>query len=255
MLANYHTHTPRCHHAYGSEREYIEKAISAGFKVLGFSDHVPQPYPKSFISPVRMEMDELAEYTETLVSLREEYKNQIKILIGYEVEYTEKYFDELLKEINKYPLDYIIQGQHFIPDEVTGFYVGNPTDDEEKLKQYVDLTIEGMKTGVFSYLAHPDVINFTGSDEIYKKHMVRIIEASLKLDIPLEVNILGYILKRNYPCDRFYSMASEMGAKYIIGCDAHRPEGMLQPEQIEGFPEFLKRNGIVNFVPDCYIGV
>ena len=25
--ANYHTHTPRCGHAHGSEREYVEEAI------------------------------------------------------------------------------------------------------------------------------------------------------------------------------------------------------------------------------------
>ncbi len=35
MIANYHTHTPRCHHAGGSEREYIENAIKAGFCELG----------------------------------------------------------------------------------------------------------------------------------------------------------------------------------------------------------------------------
>ena len=28
MIANYHCHTPRCGHAVGSEREYIEQAHS-----------------------------------------------------------------------------------------------------------------------------------------------------------------------------------------------------------------------------------
>ena len=41
MRANYHTHTPRCRHAVGSEREYIEQAIEAGMEILGFSDHTP----------------------------------------------------------------------------------------------------------------------------------------------------------------------------------------------------------------------
>ena len=41
MYANYHTHTVRCNHARGSEREYIETAIARGMQVLGFSDHVP----------------------------------------------------------------------------------------------------------------------------------------------------------------------------------------------------------------------
>ena len=34
MIANYHTHTWRCRHADGTEREYVEKAINAGLKIL-----------------------------------------------------------------------------------------------------------------------------------------------------------------------------------------------------------------------------
>ena len=87
MLANYHSHTPRCNHATGSEKEYIESAIANGFKILGFSDHTPQPYPSSFKSNIRMGMEELENYVDTLVNLREEYKDDITIYIGFEVEY------------------------------------------------------------------------------------------------------------------------------------------------------------------------
>ncbi len=244
MLANYHTHTPRCKHAVGSEREYIERAIDCGFKILGFSDHTPQPYPKDYVSTIRMGMDEIEDYTSTLVALREEYKDKIKILIGYEVEYTHKYFDKLLTELRKFPLDYLIQGQHFAPDEVEGAYMGFKSGEESRLKQYVDLTVEGMRTGVFSYLAHPDLVNFTGDDATYKKHMVRIVETALECDIPLEVNMLGFVEKRNYPCDRFFSMAAQMGAKFVIGCDAHKPQMLNQPEAVSGFMDFLNRYGI-----------
>ena len=88
MLANYHTHTVRCKHAHGTEREYIEAAIENGFKILGFSDHTPQPYPPEYVSNIRMDMNEVENYTDTLVKLRDEYKNDIQIYIGYEVEYT-----------------------------------------------------------------------------------------------------------------------------------------------------------------------
>ena len=108
MLANYHTHTTRCNHATGTEREYIETAISNGFKILGFSDHVPQPYPSDYYSHIRMTMEETEGYVDTLVKLRDEYKDDIHIVIGYEVEYTHKYFHKLLEHIRQYPLDYII---------------------------------------------------------------------------------------------------------------------------------------------------
>lgn len=245
MLANYHTHTVRCKHASGSEREYIEAAIKKGFKVLGFSDHVPQPYPAGFVSGIRMDMSELPDYTSTLVKLREEYKDRIQILIGYEVEYSTRFIEPMLKELKKYPMDYLILGQHFVPNEVEGIYVGNRTDDEEQLEAYVDLVIEAMKTGLFTYLCHPDLFHFTGDDEIYCKHMKRIVEASIEYDFPLEVNFFGFIDGRHYPSDRFFSMASKMGAKFVIGCDAHNPGVIANPEDVPQFEEFLKRNGIV----------
>ena len=244
ISANYHTHTTRCKHAFGTEREYIEAAISEGFKILGFSDHTPQPYPEGFVSGIRMDMSELYDYTDTLVRLREEYKRDIQILIGYEVEYSRKYFEPLLAELRKYPLDYLIQGQHFVEDEVEGFYVGSATDSEERLRAYVDFTIEGMKTGLFTYLAHPDLIHYTGPDGIYRHHMSRLVEEAIALDIPLEINVYGFVDGRHYPCDRFFKMAAEYKPRFVIGCDAHKPEVVRQPEHISGFTDFLKRNGI-----------
>lgn len=244
ITANYHTHTPRCGHAFGEERGYIEQAITAGYKLLGFSDHTPQPYPEGFISGIRMDMSEITDYTDTLTDLKDEYKDRINILIGYEVEYSAKYFKPLMRELEKHPLDYIIQGQHYAPDEPSGFYAGTATDDEDRLKAYVDITIEGMKTGLFTYLAHPDLINFTGDDDIYKRHMCHIIETAIDCHIPLEINMLGFLLGRNYPSDRFFEMASKMGADFVIGCDAHKPEQVMQPEGLEGFMDFLKRNNI-----------
>ena len=43
MFANYHTHTTRCNHAAGTDREYVEYAIRSGIKILGFADHTPLP--------------------------------------------------------------------------------------------------------------------------------------------------------------------------------------------------------------------
>ena len=39
IKANYHTHTARCGHAIGTDEEYVQAAIQAGLKTLGFSDH------------------------------------------------------------------------------------------------------------------------------------------------------------------------------------------------------------------------
>ena len=36
MLKNYHTHTARCGHAWGTDDEFIQAAIDAGYTTLGF---------------------------------------------------------------------------------------------------------------------------------------------------------------------------------------------------------------------------
>ena len=66
LYANYHTHTTRCNHASGSEREYIEQAISAGLIELGFSDHSPMVFHKEgYYSGFRMKPWQLEDYVKT----------------------------------------------------------------------------------------------------------------------------------------------------------------------------------------------
>ena len=77
MIANYHTHTPLCNHAEGAEREYVEKAIEGGMKILGFSDHTPNPYPMGFAHHDRMSLEEMDVYVKTVLDLRDEYKDEI----------------------------------------------------------------------------------------------------------------------------------------------------------------------------------
>lgn len=244
MTANYHTHTTRCKHAVGSEREYIETAIKKGFKTLGFSDHSPQPFTGGLGDVIRMRLYQAEEYTDTLLKLREEYKDSIDILIGYEVEYYRDAFGVLLNELRKYPLDYLILGQHYAPDEFRGFYAGEYTTNENRLKAYVDMAIEGMMTGEFLYLAHPDLINYHGNDGAYVRQMTRLIQKAVDLNIPLEINLFGMVDNRQYPSGRFFSLASEMGAKFVLGCDAHYPDMIKQPEEIKGFDTFLEKNHI-----------
>lgn len=117
MLANYHTHTPRCHHAVGREREYIENAIMSGIKILGFSDHSPQFYKNGFVSGMRMSVNEAPGYIECIKKLADEYKDDIQIFAGFEAEYFPDIFYSLQKLCRDCGADYLIMGQHFLDDE------------------------------------------------------------------------------------------------------------------------------------------
>ncbi len=230
MKRNYHTHTFRCYHAVGNEYAYIRRAMAAGIEVLGFSDHAPMLFPESHDAYYRMKPSLLPDYVETLLEYREKYRGRLEILIGFEVEYYPDYFASFLDLIRPYPIDYLILGQHFLGNEIGGAHVMKETKDERIPTEYVDQVIEGMKTGVFSYLAHPDVIFYTGDEVPYEKEMRRLCRAAKEMSLPLEYNLLGLSEGRNYPNPAFWQIAAEEGNDVVLGWDAHNPRDFLQCE-------------------------
>ncbi len=244
MTANYHTHTWRCKHASGTEREYVEAAIRGGIRILGFSDHTPMPYPDGYVSRVKMDMGQLGDYVETVLALREEYRDDIEIHLGLEVEYYPALFDELCRFTDQYPIEYFLLGQHCLGNEIGDVSSFDPTDDENLLARYSAQVVEAMKTGRFCCVAHPDVFHFTGGDEAYERRMRIICETALALDIPLEINLLGIGTHRHYPDPRFWKMAGEVGNRVIFGSDAHKSSMVWNPEAYRKGLEIVGRFGL-----------
>lgn len=241
---NLHTHTERCNHAVGLDREYVEAAIAAGIKTLGFSDHVPMPYRNHFHSHIRMRVNEIEDYTSSVLSLRAEYQSDIRILLGYEAEYDAELFPEMMNEIQKYPLDYLIFGAHFIPNEYAGFYSGTPTDSEKDLAAYVENVIAGLHTGVYTYLAHPDLIHYLGPEDIYEKHMQKILNTANELHTPLEININGVFFHKAYPLRKFWEMAKQSGNQIVVGFDAHNPALFSDENSIQKTEALIESLGL-----------
>lgn len=231
MIANYHTHTHRCHHAYGCEWQYVERAIAGGLKILGFADHTP--WPGDATRPgVRMKEHQLAEYIETIETLRRIYGDRIELKIGLEAEYFPDEFEglmELLKKSGK--VEYLILGQHYHTDEKKT-PVSKRFWDEETLERWVDNMIEAMHTGKYLYVCHPDVVHFVGLPRIYKKHMKRLCKAAKECNLPLEINGQGLRAGSHYPNRRFWKLAGKMGCKAVIGMDAHRPSGICDEGEL-----------------------
>ena len=73
MKANYHTHTPRCQHAVGTEEDYVRAALDGGFETLGFSDHTPWPFASGYVSGIRMGMELLPDYIASIRALKAKY--------------------------------------------------------------------------------------------------------------------------------------------------------------------------------------
>ncbi len=225
MRINYHTHTVRCRHARGTEREYIEAAIANGIQVLGFSDHTPYPTPQEgdWWRPY-MKMEELSEYVNTLLELKREYKNRIELHIGLEAEYFPAFFGELLDAVRSLQIEYLIMGQHKLGDgRSTDIYSGTETKEESVLEYYYSQVLAGAATGSFTYIAHPDVLRFEGERDVYERHTRDFCRRIREMNLPLEINFLGIQEERRYPREDFWRIAGEEGCDAVYGLDAHSP--------------------------------
>lgn len=243
-MTNFHTHTPRCHHATGTDRELVEAALAGGYRVLGFADHSPYPGVGRRSQGIRMTLEETAEYFDSITALREEYAGRIALHAGFEAEYFPDQFDGLLEFLEDYPCEYLILGQHFSGGADDSVYYGRPSDDELLLAQYVDRVIAGVETGKFSYVAHPDLFFFTGDPAIERKHYRRLCEAALAQNVPLEVNLLGFWQKRCYPREAFFRIAQEVGNTLILGVDAHEPAHLTNPGMVEELRHWVEQFGL-----------
>ena len=246
MIANYHTHTYRCGHAEGDVRDYVEEAVNRGLRILGFADHTPYDFydrePQS--RRIRMMPEELPGYTDSVRSLAEKYRGILEIHLGVEAEYYPRYFSCLTELLRGSGVEYMILGQHFLGNEVEGLYCGIPTEDAGALKRYVDQSIEGLETGLFTYFAHPDLFRYTGSDEIYAREMGRLCRAAREMETPLELNLLGIFEGRHYPDERFWQVAAREGNEVILGCDAHQPRRVTDPESEAKALRMVERLGL-----------
>ena len=249
MRACYHTHTQRCGHARGTDEEYVRAAIDAGVRLLGFADHAPMLYPFNYVSGFKMRPEQIEDYFSSLLSLREKYRGQIEIKIGFETEYYPELWESALNFWRNYPIDYLILGQHFISGEkyIEGEqYSGNPSDSRERLSAYADRLISAINTGKITYIAHPDLFNYVGEggEEVYLFEMRRVINEAKRLSIPLELNLLGLSEGRSYPKEAFWREVGKIGGDVVIGCDAHSPDRVAKAEELLAAQKYAEKFGL-----------
>lgn len=240
MKANYHTHTSRCGHAEGTDEQYIQAAIGRGLEVLGFSDHVPWPYESGYThTHVRMLISQLDEYVDTLRTLRGQYAEKIRLLIGFECEYFPQYMSWLADMKQEKQLDYLILGNHYDRTDEGGFYFGNASEAGH-LRAYVDTAVKGMETGLFVYLAHPDLFmrRYPRFDENCRAAARDLCRACRQYKLPMEYNLhdryrLGALNGNGYPNAEFFDIAREEGVSIIIGLDAHEPQEIADTREYD----------------------
>ena len=250
IKANYHTHTPRCKHASGTEREYCDKAIENGFSIIGFTDHCAWPYENGFVSTFHMELDDLPGYVEAVNAVKREYAGRLEVHLGWECENYPVYMNWLAETKEKYGLEYLILGNHFDTTDNGGMYFGHCTEPAH-MRRYVKMCTEGLQTGLFTYFAHPDLFlrSMKTFDADCGAASLDLCQAVKAMNIPMEYNLLGFINCRGreglgYPCAAFWEVAAEVGVDCVIGVDAHSPSRYDERKEWNEAEAFLGSLGL-----------
>lgn len=246
MKVNLHTHTYRCRHAEGTDEEYVLAAIKEGYTKLGFADHTPFPYDNGYVGKSKMTVDELDGYITSINALKEKYKGQIEILLGLECESAPRFFP-YLRQV-KEQMDYMILGNHG-DGSIHEKYFGNITDPE-RMELYVHNAVEAMESGLFLYMAHPDLMlcKYPAFDDAAKYLSRQLCREANRLHIPLEYNLYG-IMKGakpdclGYPYGGFWEIAAEENVRAVIGVDAHDP-AHFAVANLDAAEKYLKELGI-----------
>ena len=246
VKVNLHTHTARCGHASGTDEAFVLAAIDGGFTRLGFADHTPFPYEDGYVNSTKMRPEELEGYVQSVLSLKKKYCGQIEILLGLECESVPRFFP-YLKEISR-NMDYLLLGNH------GDWSVGQPymatLTQPHQLEMYVQTAVEGMESGLFLYLAHPDLMlcSYEMFDDTAKDLSRQLCREANRLGMPLEYNLYGLTKKikpgcLGYPYTPFWEIAAEENVRACVGVDAHRPENLLHSD-FTAAQEMLRRLGL-----------
>jgi histidinol-phosphatase (PHP family) len=220
-----HNHTTRCNHAEGTVDQYVQRAIELGIDVYGFSEHAPMDFDENY----RLSFSEMDDYVSDVLTAKEKYKDDIDILLGYEVDYLPGHMSERVLSAK---VDYLIGSVHFIdkwsfdnPEFIAGW---KTKDINEIWKAYFEATEAMVKTGKFDIVGHLDLI------KVFKylpKEDVRVLakdvlKAIKESNMVLELNAAGLRkpVQEIYPSKQLLEVAYSLDIPITFSSDAHSVE-------------------------------
>ena len=224
-----HNHTTLCNHATGSVEEYVKRAIELGVDEYGFACHSPMNFDPKY----RMKLEERAIYELWVNEVKEKYKDKIKILLGYEVDYLKGY---MLDEILDAKVDYLIGSVHFLQNKNDMWGFDNPEfigvyeniDIEKIWEDYFNTIKEMAKTNYFDIVGHLDLIKVF---KFLPKKDIRLIAKDAlkeikKSNMVLEINPAGLRkpIGEPYPSKELLEEAFALDIPITFGSDAHSVE-------------------------------
>lgn len=228
--ADYHMHTPLCHHAVGEPIEYAAQAVRVGLTEIGFSEH--SPMPRDDFDDWRMEFDKLDHYVELVRRAQKAFPNLI-VKLALEVDYIPGHEDWIRQLAARHRWDYFIGSVHYVSES---WDLDNPKklsqwkerDPFEVWSAYFARLTQAAESGLFDIIGHADLAKkFCFYPDRDCTHLFRaFLSAAAKSGVAIELNTAGLRkqCKEIYPSRHILELAREAGIPITFGSDAHAPE-------------------------------
>ncbi len=220
-----HNHTTRCNHAEGTVDEYIQRAIELGIDIYGFTEHAPMDFDEKY----RLAFSEVDDYFNDILNAKERYKDDIEILLGYEVDYLPGHMDSRVLNAD---VDYLIGSVHFLdkwsfdnPEFIGGW---KKRDIDEIWKAYFEATEAMVKMGAFDIVGHLDLIKvfkYLPNQDV-RVLAKDVLKAIKKSGMVLELNAAGLRkpIGEIYPSKALLEEAYALDIPITFSSDAHSVE-------------------------------
>ena len=242
---NFHTHS-NFDDGNVKIEEYVKDALRQNASILGFSPHNPLPFPVDWV----IKKEDFKEYCKTVETLKEKYKDKIRILLGLEMDFLPSINSFYKEGIDLSALDFHIGSVHFVNffNKNNGWAIDESQEDFEKglneiykgnikkvVKDYYKLIREMLRKENPDIVAHLDLIKMNNKEEKYfseeeawyKKAVLDTLKAVAKSHSILEINTGGIARGKTdslYPSNWIIEEAYNMRIPITLCSDAHRPE-------------------------------
>lgn len=231
MMRDLHVHSNFSDGA-SSPEEIVLSAIAKGVTELGFSDHSYTSYDESCCIP----KDRVGQYRETVLALREKYRDRITIRLGIE----QDYYSDFLAE----GFDYIIGSVHAIKVESQYLNVDESAEVQRRaVEEFFGGNFYAFAEAYFETVAdvvektHADIIGhfdlvakFSLFDERNPRYVAawkRAVDRLIPYGKPFEINT-GAISRGYrtipYPNPDMVAYIREKGGSLLLSSDSHHAD-------------------------------
>lgn len=238
MIKDYHMH-PMVVQKPEQFDLFVRKAIAEGVEEICITDHMPL---LCSTAKDRIPHGKVKEYCTAVRNLAKQYKDEISIKLGIEIDYHPSVRDEIDAVLEAGEFDFVLGSSHLHVIKAHEWFQNNVTHNEYA-KAMFENTISAIQTGFFDAIAHVDMhrriferrekfplIDDGYSEVSHVKLIDEVLDALKEHSVRLELNPHIAELKDDieymYPSTSIVSKALEKGIQFTFGSDAHKPESV-----------------------------